>query len=188
VYHLPHGICPSIVLGLTVVWSWAALAWAEDPTPESERQSAGRAEERAYHGVTLRGGRPPKQKKRLPSGLQYLTWPGFRADEGRSEIFLQFTGPVKYAASAGQGNEAVVVDQVRSYLRNTFRPVNTSHFPGPVSGFRLRALRGNRIRLEIALRRPAKASAMWVEVRSLSSGGYYYLLLSYTAERSDKPK
>jgi hypothetical protein len=29
---------------------------------------------------------------------------------------------------------------------------------------------------------------MWVEVRSLSSGGYYYLLLSYTAERSDKPK
>ena len=52
----------------------------ESPTPPQ-----------GYAGVTLHGGEPPPTTP-PPSGLQAVTWPGFKADKSGSEVFCRSPG------------------------------------------------------------------------------------------------
>lgn len=127
-----------------------------------------------YSGVTPEGGEPPSPKT-PPPGFNFITWPGFRASEAGSEIFLQLTGPVNYKVRKKGARLYVTIDKVMVHLKNSLRTVITQHFRNtPVSRFRLRRLRKNRIRLEVSLR---KKTAHNVSVKS--AGGYHYLIVYF---------
>ncbi len=129
-----------------------------------------------YGGVSLQGGDPPSPKE-PPPGFQHINWPGFRSDAktGAAEVFLQLTGPVQYTVKTRGRRVHVVLKQVQVYLKNNFRTVLALHFPKqPVARFKLRQLKGAKVRLEIRLRRRAKPS---VALRTI--GKYTYLVVSF---------
>jgi hypothetical protein len=143
------------------------VAWAQAPAPGT------------YAGVTPEGGEPPSPKA-PPPGFQYVTWPGFRAGAGGSEVFLQLTGPVTYKEKRRGTRIYITMDKALVYLKNNLRPVITRNFKGtPVSRFRLRRLKKDRLRLEIKLRYRSKHS-----VATRSAGQYHYLIVSFPPPRS----
>ena len=131
----------------------------------------------AYSGVTLKGGEPPKPKAPPPAGLNYLTWPGFRADAKVAEVFVQLTGPVAYAVRQRGNRVSIDIKKVKVYLRNNLRAVVTKHFPGPVSSFRLRRVGRQNARLEIHL---ARKVAPTVELKT--QGAYSFLIASFPVQ------
>lgn len=142
----------------------------------SDRPATPPDPERPYGGVTLDGGAPPTVKT-PPAGLQYVTWPGFRADKRLgAEVFLQLTGPVTYKARTRGRRVEVLLEDVQVYLRNNLRPVLTKHFPGPVERFALRELKGNKLRLEIQLSR-ARKPAISIEQKHPP---YTYLIVHFS--------
>lgn len=129
---------------------------------------------RPYGGVTLDGGAPPLVKQ-PPEGLQYLTWPGFRADKKLgAEVFLQLTGPVTYQTKVRGHRVFVTLEGAENYLSNNLKPVLTSHFPGPVKRFRLRQLKDQKLQLEIQLSRRSKPT-----VSLVSKPPYTYLVVHF---------
>ena len=133
-----------------------------------------------YQGVTLnRGGEPPEPEKRPPSGLQYVTWPGFQVTERGTEIFLQLTGPVIFQQKKrGHKKLWITMDNTTVHLKNSLRPVITQHFKTPVKRFRLRKLKGDKLRLEITLRRKATASVI-----TRSAGQYTFLVVYFMPKK-----
>jgi hypothetical protein len=124
-----------------------------------------------YSGVTMNGGQPPETKP-PPSGLQHVTWPGFRWSREGSEVFLQLTGQVTYQQKVKGHRVLITLDKTLVPLRNNLRTVITSNFGGtPVSKFRLRLLKNDRVRLEISLRRKATPTV------SMSTQGQYSMLV-----------
>jgi hypothetical protein len=157
-----------VALCALVVWG-SASAEQRQPAPE-----AAQAESRPYGGVTLAGGAPPLLKQ-PPAGLQYVTWPGFRADKKLgAEVFLQLTGPVTYQLKSRGRRVFVTLENVENYLENNLKPVPTKHFPGPVQRFRLRELKGEQIRLEIQLSRRVKPTVSLVKKQP-----YTYLVVHF---------
>jgi len=107
--------------------------------------------------------------------MQYLTWPGFKATESGSEVFLQLTGPVSYKEKRKGQRLMVTMDRTLVYLKNNLRPVITRSFRGtPVSMFRLRPLKKDQLRLEISLRWRAKHT-----ITTRTTGQYHYLIVSF---------
>ena len=150
----------AILFGVTLLLTIpAATAWS---------QSGG------YGGVTLNGGEPPSPKA-PPPGFQYVTWPGFRVSEGGSEVFLQLTGPVTFKEKRKGSRIMITLEKTQVYLKNNLRPVITRSFnKTPVSQFRLRRLKGDRLRLDIYLRRKASYT-----LSSKNAGQYHYLIVSF---------
>ena len=128
-----------------------------------------------YSGVTPQGGDPPTMPA-PPPGFNYVTWPGFRSfSDGSSSVFLQLTGPVAYKAKKRGSRILITMEKVKVPLRNNFRRVITRHFKDtPVSKFRLRKLKKDRIRLEISLRRGSKHS-----IAMKSAGRYQFLVVTF---------
>ena len=100
---------------------------------------------------------PPPPKSSTP----YLIWTGFHLDGGKSEVFLQTTGPVSYqAAAAPQASTpgapsahasdtlSVFLRNCRIHLRNNARRLDTRFFATAVEGVRAaaRTRRGDRRR------------------------------------------
>lgn len=130
-----------------------------------------------YGGVTPEGGDPPRIKA-PPDGLQYLTWPGFRANkDGSADVFVQLTGPVSYKVRTRGRRVDVIMEGVQVYLRNNLRTVITQHFKGPVSRFRLRELKGNKLRLEVRLSRRRKP-----QVSIETKQRYTYLVVHFPSK------
>jgi hypothetical protein len=124
-----------------------------------------------YSGVTLGGGQPPETKP-PPSGLQHVTWPGFRWSKEGSEVFLQLTGQVTYQQKVKGHHVLITLDKTMVPLRNNLRSVITSNFGGtPVSRFRLRLLKNDQVRLEISLRRKSTPTV------SMTTQGQYSMLV-----------
>ena len=134
--------------------------------------AAGRAAD-YYQGVTLHGGDPPAFKS-PPVGIKYVTWPGFQVTSLGSEIFLQISGPVTPVRKDRRRKIYITMSRTRVPYKNNLRAVITKHFKTPVSKFRLRPLRGDKLRLEISLRR--KTTARMV---TKSVGQYTYLVVSF---------
>ena len=130
-----------------------------------------------YGGVTLQGGEPPTPKT-PPPGIQYVTWPGFRSTEAGTEVFLQLTGPVSYKEKRKGRRLYVTLDKAQVYLKNNLRPIITRNFPNtPVTQFRLRRLKGDRLRLEITLRGKVPHT-----ISAKSAGQYTYLVVAFPSQ------
>ena len=127
-----------------------------------------------YKGVTLYGGGDPPEFKPPPVGIKYVTWPGFHLTKTGSEIFLQISGPVVPKRKDRGRRIFITLDSTKVPFKNNLRAVITKHFPTPVKSFKLRRLRGNKLRLEISLQRRTTA-----RVQTRSSGAYTYLVVSF---------
>ena len=167
-----------VIIGVAV--SVALAAQAAPPrrgTVVKTRPDSGKlppAPEGDYAGVTLGGGQPPETKP-PPAGFQNITWPGFRWTKSGSEVFLQLTGQVAYQQKVKGHRVNIVLEKTLVPLRNNLRRVITSHFPGtPVGQFRLRAMKGDRVRLEITLRRKVQPT-----VSMTAQGQYTFLVVSF---------
>ena len=127
-----------------------------------------------YQGVTMTGGEPPEIRT-PPAGIQYVTWPGFHADDTGTTIFLQMTGPVAYEQKRKGLKVLVNLMNTQVFLKNNTRAVLTQHFENtPVKSFRLRPMKGNDTRLEIILSKAAKAS-----IGARTVGTFTYLVVSF---------
>jgi hypothetical protein len=155
----------ALLMAIAVVLVSTGSAWAQAPGG-------------AYGGVTPEGGDPPSPKP-PPPGMQYVTWPGFRVSEAGSEVFLQLTGPVNFKEKARGKRLDIILDQTEVHLKNSLRPVITRNFPGtPVSQFRLRRLKRNRLRLEITL---SRRTGHTVTAKTL--GQWQYLIVAFPPTR-----
>lgn len=133
-----------------------------------------------YGGVTLnKGGDPPKPVQ-PPAGWVNVNWPGFRyvRSTGTAEVFLQMTGSPTYTVRRSAYRVIVKLQKAQANLRNTFRSVITSSFPGAVSRFRVRKRKGGVLWLDIRLRYPRKPT---VQLKTISP--YTYLVVSFPRGR-----
>jgi len=135
-----------------------------------------------YQGVTLHGGDPPEFKP-PPVGIKYVTWPGFQVTSSGSEIFLQISGPVVPERKNRRRKILITLDRTRVPFKNNLRQVITKHFKTPVSKFRLRQIKGDKLRLEISLRRKTTATMITKGV-----GQYTYLIVSFPPYKPSKKK
>ncbi len=161
-----------LVMLLMVPTAWGQSKGSKPKKGDAADAAAGRAAD-YYQGVTLRGGDPPEFKP-PPVGIKYVTWPGFQVTKAGSEIFLQISGPVIPMRKDRGRKIFITLDKTRVPFKNNLRPVITKHFKTPVSKFRLRKLRGDKLRLEIRLR--YKTTARHV---TRSKGQYTYLVVSF---------
>ena len=161
-------------LAAAAVLSFALIAAAE--AKQTAKKRAGAPD---YSGVTLRGGDPPAPKA-PPPGMQFVNWPGFRVAKGTGDtrIFLQMSGPVTYKLRKSARRVYLTLYKAQVYLRNNLLPVLTEHFGGPVKRFKLRELRGGRLRLEVRLK-----AAVSAEVSQSTVGQYTYLVLNLVPRR-----
>jgi len=143
--------------------------------------AAGRAAD-YYQGVTLKGGDPPEFKP-PPLGIKYVTWPGFQVSSVGSEIFLQISGPVIPERKDRRKKIFITLDKTRVPFKNNLRVVITKHFKTPVSQFRLRQIKGDKLRLEITLRNKTTA-----RVVTKSLGQYTYLIVSFPPVKKRKAR
>ena len=165
----------SVLLTVAVLLATGA-ARAEDPQSGPARAEEPRSG--GYAGVTPEGGEPPAPKP-PPPGFQYVTWPGFRVGASGSEVFLQLTGPVKYKDRRRGSRVYVTMEKTMVHLKDNLRPVLTRNFrKTPVSQFRLRKMKKDRLRLEISLRKRSR-----YKVTTRTAGQYHYLIVTFPAPR-----
>ena len=158
--------------GIVVVGA-ASLLFASSTQAQVDTETEGA--KTPYSGVTPQGGDPPTMPA-PPPGFNYVTWPGFRTfSDGSSSVFLQLTGPVTYKTVKRGRRILITMEKVKVPLRNNFRRVITRHFKDtPVSKFRLRKLKKDRIRLEVSLRRGSKHT-----ISMKSAGRYQFLVVTF---------
>ena len=170
------GAVLSLVL-LASPCAWAQAGGGKAPKKKSDTNpavSAGSAGAGPYQGVTMAGGDPPEMKV-PPAGVQYVTWPGFHADQTGSTIFLQLTGPVAYEQKVKGRKVRVTLMSTQVFLKNNLRPVLTQHFENtPVKRFRLRQVKDGSTRLEISL---SKKVTPTISTRTV--GTFTYLVVSF---------
>jgi len=164
-----------LALLCAVTWLVPRAVRADNRAGQSDADASSKPG--SYSGVTIGAGEPPEPTP-PPPGLQYATWPGFRADGPTGpEVFVQLTGPVKYKMRAHGRHMYIDLRDTRVHLRNSLRWVITRNFPGPVARFRLRELKGNEVRLEVRLSRRAKPM---ISVRTGSK--YTYLVVGFAGQ------
>lgn len=181
---------PMFVFGSLLVLSVAAPAFAQKvvakPPPE-EQKSTGTTSAPTdpddmpppYQGVTLNGGEPPAPPP-TGTGFHYLTWPGFRATEKGTSIFLQLTGEVKYKTKVKGERIEVTLHGVKNYLRNNLLPVVTTAFPGPVARFRLIEHKGDKMTLEVILKQETQPV-----IKHQVVGAYHYLVVKLPTPQNE---
>ncbi len=150
-------------------------------TEEAQSEEALSKEAKAFYGgVTLSGGEPPATAAPF-AGFQHLTWTGFRLGEQTVDVFLQLTSEVSYKQKIKGKRVFITLDKVKVPLKNNLRQVIAEHFPtSPVTRFKVRRLKRNKIRLEIKLRRKLAPS---ISMRTF--GQYSFLIVSFPVESQE---
>ena len=92
----------------------------------------------AYQGVTPESGSPPAEARVRRAHSRLVTWPGFEAmPNGGSRFFLQLSQTVQFQTRATDGGFEVTLQNTRTHLRNTTRPLETRFFDTPVTRARV---------------------------------------------------
>ena len=160
-----------LLLGL-VLASAATPAFADDPkgpNPEGE-----------YGGVEP--GKPkkadPAKKPKKPPPKGTLSWIGFEAKDGGSQIFLQSVAPFEVSQRV-DGNALVVsLTGVTRLGQNTWRPIDTRFFETTLSRITAKK-KGRGIELRVAFKNPKDATQGSVKTAT-EADGMYYTYLSFT--------
>jgi hypothetical protein len=155
-----------------VLASAATPAFADDPkgpNPEGE-----------YGGVEP--GKPrkadPNTKPKKPPPKGTLSWIGFEAKDGGSQIFLQSVAPFEVSQRV-DGNVLVVsLTGVTRLGQNTWRPIDTRFFETTLSRITAKK-KGRGIELRVAFK-DAKDAAQGSVKTATEADGMYYTYLSFT--------
>jgi hypothetical protein len=124
-----------------------------------------------YGGVQP-GHKPEKPKKTPAKGT--LSWIGFEPKNGTSEVFFQSVAPFDVSQHVDKG--VLVVDLALTRLgQNTWRPIDTRYFDGPVS--RITAKKGRKgIEVRITFKDAKDAKQGTVRTATEADGMYYAYL------------
>ncbi|MDB4957726.1 MAG: hypothetical protein JWO36_5295 [Myxococcales bacterium] len=76
---------------------------------------------------------PKKGKPKRPAPKGTLSWIGFEAKNGSSEVFLQSIAPFEVAQHLENGTLVVNLSGVSRLGQNTWRPIDTHFFDNPLS-------------------------------------------------------
>lgn len=163
----------SLVLALA-----ASPAFADDP--KAPATPSGQNAEGEYGGVEPGKTKTPepgkKAKKPPPKGT--LSWIGFEAKDGGSEVFLQSVAPFDVSQRIDKGTLVVSLTGVKRLGTNTWRPIDTRYFETTLARITARK-KGKGIEVRIAFKNPK--GAVQGSVRSATEAdGMYYQYLSFT--------
>ena len=159
---------------LCVVLSLASSpAFADDPKPAAP---GGQNAEGDYGGVEPgKKKAEPGKKAKKPPPKGTLSWIGFEAKDGGSQIFLQSVGPFDVSQRIDNGTLVVSLTGVTRLGTNTWRPIDTRYFDGPVS--RITAKKGRKgIEVRIAFKDAKDAKQGTVRTATEADGMYYAYL------------
>jgi hypothetical protein len=159
---------------LLVMVLFASPAFAEDMQPKAPNA------EGEYGGVqpgqsTKKAEPGKKAKKPPPKGT--LSWVGFEAKEGSSEVFFQSPAPFELSQRVDNGTLVVTLSGVTKLGPNTWRPVDTRFFATPVSRVTAKK-KGKAIEVRIAFKN-AKEAAQGSVRTATEADGMYYAYLSF---------
>ena len=161
---------------LCVVLSLAASpAFADDPKPAPGGQNA----EGDYGGVEPgKKKAEPGKKAKKPPPKGTLSWIGFEAKDGGSQIFLQSVGPFDVSQRIDNGTLVVSLSGVTRLGTNTWRPIDTRYFETTLARITAKK-KGKGIEVRVAFKNPKDAAQG--SVRSATEAdGMYYQYLSFT--------
>jgi hypothetical protein len=135
-----------------------------------------------YPGVRPGSGNPPPAedvaRARAAHGERLVTWPGFQMlADGRSQFFLQMSGPVRVTERRAAGRFELVLTNTSTHLRNTRRPLETRFFNTPVTRATVKR-RGRKDLVVLFELRMHVTPDVRTEARD---DGYQYVLVTFPA-------
>jgi hypothetical protein len=155
-----------------VLASAAAPAYADDPkgpNPEGD-----------YGGVEP--GKPkkadPNKKPKKPPPKGTLSWIGFEAKDGGSQVFLQSVAPFEVSQRMDGSTLVVSLSGVTRLGSNTWRPIDTRYFETTLARISAKK-KGRGIEVRIAFKNPKDAGQGSVSSKT-EADGMYYQYLSFT--------
>lgn len=151
------------------------LVLVGSPAFAQEAPSAPKAEGE-YGGVqpgqtTKPDGKRPKKLPRKGT----LSWIGFEAKNGTSEVFLQSVAPFEVSQRVEKGTLVVTLSGVSRLGQNTWRPIDTRFFETPVAGIVARK-RGRKVEVRITFKNAGDAAQATVRTATEADGLYYAYL------------
>lgn len=157
---------------LLVVVLAASPAFAEDmpKAPNAEGE---------YGGVEPGKPKQPepgkKTKKAPPKGT--LSWIGFEAKDGASDVFLQSPAPFEVLQRIENGTVVVTLSHITRLGQNTWRPIDTRFFATSVARVSAKK-KGSAVEVRITFKN-AKDAAQGEVRTATGADGMYYVHLGF---------
>ena len=156
-----------LLLASTLVLAGPALA---DTAPKQEGDYGGVVPGEADNKP---GGKPGKGK-RAAKGT--LSWIGFEAKDGGSQLFLQSVAPFEVVSQRVAGNTLIVTLSLTKLGTNTWRPIDTRYFDTPLSRVVAKRGKGKRIELRVDFKDPKDAREGALRTATEPDGMFYAYL------------
>lgn len=158
-------------------------AFAEDAKPSSEGEYGG-----VHPGQPKKPEPGKKAKKPPPKGT--LSWVGFEAKDGGSQVFFQSVAPFEVTQRVDGNTLVVSLTGVSRLGGNTWRHVDTRFFETTLSKIAPKK-KGKGVEVRITFKNPKDAAQGTVRTATEADGLYYaYLSFSGTgapATEAEKP-
>ena len=120
-----------------------------------------------------------------------LSWIGFQARDGSSQVFLQSVAPFDVTQHVEHGTLIVKLAGLDRLGQNTWRPIDTRYFDTPLERIVARKIGGRHARtggieLQITFKHPSDATQ--AQLRSATEAdGYYYSYLTFGGANDTQP-
>lgn len=111
-----------------------------------------------------------KAKKAPPKGT--LSWIGFEAKDGSSDVFLQSPAPFEVLQRVENGTLVVTLSHISRLGQNTWRPIDTRFFATPVARVSAKK-KGSGVEVRITFKNPKEAAQGAVRTETGADGMYY---------------
>lgn len=115
-----------------------------------------------------------KAKKPPPKGT--LSWIGFEAKDGSSDVFLQSAAPFEVLQRVENGTLVVTLAHITKLGQNTWRPIDTRFFATPVARVTAKK-KGSAVEVRIAFKNAKEAAQAGVRTATEADGMYTVHLL-----------
>ena len=166
-------LASTVTFGVMTATAQSPKEWR---AAEAQDEGSGVELGQKYTGVRPGSGNnlPRVEELKGKPGM-WVTWPGFLLlDDGTSRLFLQTTGPVKYAIAEKSKQITLKLKNAKVHLRNNRNPLVTVHFNTPLDRAYLKKNRKS-LDLVMELRQPATPRIS----QTVDSDGYHYLFIDF---------
>jgi hypothetical protein len=128
--------------------------------------------------------------KPLPKGT--LSWMGFSSKDGTTELFFQSAAAFEVAQRLDNGTLVVQLTGVTKLGANTWRPIDTRYFDGPIARVTTRAVGATKgknahpagVEVRVTFKDP-KAAAEATLRTATESDGLFYAYLTWAAAAAE---
>jgi hypothetical protein len=125
-----------------------------------------------------------KSKKPPPKGT--LSWIGFEAKDGSSDVFFQSPAPFEVLQRIENGTLVVTLSHISRLGQNTWRPIDTRFFATPVARVSAKK-KGSTVEVRITFKNPKEAVQGSVRTAT-EADGMYYVHLGFGGGAASEPE